>query len=114
MRFSDIPSQIFVSMARGSARSNPIHPACPLFSQLFACTINNSRMLEETSDGSRSLGGRIRGSRFAGAFTFSDGLRMVAKRGEIMSQVSGGGMAAVIALEAAEFRKCLPVMDLRE
>ena len=36
----------------------------------------------------------------AGAFTFADGLRMVAKRGEIMSQVSGGGMAAVIALDA--------------
>ena len=36
----------------------------------------------------------------AGAFTFADGLRMVAKRGEIMSRVSGGGMAAVIALDA--------------
>ncbi|MAH26585.1 MAG: [acyl-carrier-protein] S-malonyltransferase [Opitutae bacterium] len=36
---------------------------------------------------------------FAGAFTFSDGLKMVAKRGEIMSQVSGGGMAAVIAMD---------------
>ncbi|MEJ6522943.1 MAG: acyltransferase domain-containing protein, partial [Opitutales bacterium] len=31
----------------------------------------------------------------AGAFSFSEGLQMVAKRGEIMSQVSGGGMAAV-------------------
>ena len=37
---------------------------------------------------------------YAGAFTFADGLRMVAKRGEIMSRVSGGGMAAVIALDA--------------
>ena len=35
----------------------------------------------------------------AGAFSFSDGLQMVAKRGEIMSQVSGGGMAAVIGME---------------
>ena len=35
----------------------------------------------------------------AGAFSFSEGLQMVAKRGEIMSQVSGGGMAAVIGME---------------
>ena len=42
---------------------------------------------------------------FAGAFTFSDGLKMVAKRGEIMSQVSGGGMAAVIALEASRIQE---------
>ena len=42
---------------------------------------------------------------FAGAFTFSDGLKMVAKRGEIMSQVSGGRMAAVIALEASRIQE---------
>jgi malonyl CoA-acyl carrier protein transacylase len=36
----------------------------------------------------------------AGAFSFSDGLQMVAKRGEIMSKVSGGGMAAVIGMDA--------------
>ena len=41
----------------------------------------------------------------AGAFTFADGLRMVAKRGEIMSQVSGGGMAAVIALDAEKINE---------
>jgi len=34
----------------------------------------------------------------AGAFSFSDGLQMVAKRGEIMAEVKGGGMAAVIGL----------------
>ena len=42
---------------------------------------------------------------FAGAFCFSDGLKMVAKRGEIMSQVSGGGMAAVIALDADKIKE---------
>ncbi len=36
----------------------------------------------------------------AHAFSFIDGLRMVAKRGEIMSKVSGGGMAAVIGMDA--------------
>ena len=36
----------------------------------------------------------------AKAFSFADGLRMVAKRGEIMAKVRGGGMAAVIGLES--------------
>ena len=36
----------------------------------------------------------------AGCLSFIDGLRIVAKRGEIMSKVSGGGMAAVIGLNA--------------
>ena len=36
----------------------------------------------------------------ANAFSFTDGLQMVVKRGEIMSKVSGGGMAAVIGMEA--------------
>lgn len=44
---------------------------------------------------------------FAGAFSFSDGLKMVAKRGEIMSQVSGGGMAAVIALDAGRIKEVI-------
>ena len=100
MRFWDIPSQISVCMARGSARANSVHPACSLFGQLFACTINlksgrNLPWLQVIR------WENLRLLPTAGAFTFSDGLRMVAKRGEIMSQVSGGGMAAVIALEAS-------------
>ena len=43
----------------------------------------------------------------AGAVTFLDGLRMVAKRGEIMSKVSGGGMAAVIGLDADKITQTL-------
>ena len=35
----------------------------------------------------------------SGAFGFEDGLRLVAKRGELMSKVEGGAMAAVIGLE---------------
>ncbi|NDH17024.1 MAG: [acyl-carrier-protein] S-malonyltransferase [Opitutae bacterium] len=38
----------------------------------------------------------------AGAISFLDGLKMVSKRGEIMSQVTGGGMAAVIGLDEAD------------
>ena len=36
----------------------------------------------------------------AGAFSFLDGLQMVSKRGEIMSKIRGGGMAAVIGMDA--------------
>ncbi len=35
----------------------------------------------------------------AGAFDFATGLRIVKKRGELMGQAQGGGMAAVLALE---------------
>jgi len=43
----------------------------------------------------------------SGAVSFLDGLRMVAKRGEIMSKVSGGGMAAVIGLDAGKITQTL-------
>ena len=36
----------------------------------------------------------------AKAFSFNDGLKMVIKRGEIMSKVTGGAMAAVIGLDS--------------
>jgi malonyl CoA-acyl carrier protein transacylase len=35
----------------------------------------------------------------AGVFDFATGLKLVAKRGEIMSKVQGGGMAAVLGME---------------
>lgn len=35
----------------------------------------------------------------AGAFDFAQGLRMVRRRGKLMGQVSGGGMAAVVGLD---------------
>ena len=43
----------------------------------------------------------------AGCVSFLDGLRMVSKRGEIMSQVTGGGMAAVIGLEVEKIQSSL-------
>lgn len=42
-----------------------------------------------------------------GAFDFATGLRLVKKRGELMGQAQGGGMAAVIAVDAAEIRSIL-------
>lgn len=43
----------------------------------------------------------------AGVFDFATGLRMVRRRGEIMGQVSGGGMAAVIGLEPRRIQEIL-------
>ena len=100
MKFWDILSQILCKRSRGTTRANSVHPACPLFSQLFACS-SDIFGYGKTSDGRWSFSGRICGPRLCGClFLFLMGLKMVAKRGEIMSQVSGGGMAAVIALDA--------------
>ena len=43
----------------------------------------------------------------ANVFSFTDGLQMVAKRGEIMTKISGGGMAAVIGLGVDEIASVL-------
>ncbi len=43
----------------------------------------------------------------AGAFDFSTGLRLVQKRGELMSQISGGGMAAVIGFSPEKIQSVL-------
>lgn len=43
----------------------------------------------------------------AGAFNFETGLQLVAKRGELMSEASVGGMAAVIGLDEHRIKKIL-------
>ncbi len=43
----------------------------------------------------------------AGAFDFMSGLKLVQKRGELMAAASGGGMAAVLGLEAGQVREKL-------
>lgn len=43
----------------------------------------------------------------AGSVSFMDGLRMVSTRGNIMSQVTGGGMAAVIGMEVEQIQSSL-------
>lgn len=43
----------------------------------------------------------------AGAFDFATGLRLVKKRGELMAQATGGGMAAVIGLARDQIRDVL-------
>ena len=78
-------------------------PALYLVSYLHAQAINKDE--EKPAMAAGHSVGEFAALAFAGAFTFSDGLKMVAKRGEIMSQVSGGGMAAVIALEASRIQE---------
>ncbi|MFT7560029.1 MAG: malonyl CoA-acyl carrier protein transacylase [Flavobacteriales bacterium] len=41
----------------------------------------------------------------AGAFSLSDGLRMVKKRGELMAESVGGGMAAILNIDAGKIEK---------
>lgn len=43
----------------------------------------------------------------AGVFSFETGLRLVQKRGELMGASTGGGMAAVLGVKAAEIRAML-------
>ena len=78
-------------------------PALYLVSYLHAQSI--SKELEQPTMAAGHSVGEFAALAHAGAFTFADGLRMVAKRGEIMSQVSGGGMAAVIALDAEKINE---------
>ena len=43
----------------------------------------------------------------AGAFDFETGIRLVQKRGELMGQAKGGGMAAVIGMDADTIKEVL-------
>ena len=78
-------------------------PALYLVSYLHAQAISSDT--EKPAMAAGHSVGEFAALAFAGAFSFSDGLKMVAKRGEIMSQVSGGGMAAVIALDADKIKE---------
>ncbi len=49
----------------------------------------------------------------SGAFDFETGLKLVKKRGELMSQAEGGGMAAVIGLSEEAIMKVLEENDLK-
>ena len=82
-------------------------PALYLVSYLHAQAINKDEGKPAMAAG-HSVG-EFAALAFAEAFSFEDGLRMVAKRGEIMSEVRGGGMAAVIALDVDEIKEVLDV-----
>ena len=47
----------------------------------------------------------------AGVFDFASGLSLVARRGQIMAQVSGGGMAAVIGMEPGPIQEVLKTSE---
>lgn len=85
-------------------------PALYLVSYLHARAISSDT--EKPAMAAGHSVGEFAALAYAGAFSFSDGLKMVAKRGEIMSQVSGGGMAAVIALDADKIKEVFADKDL--
>ena len=75
------------------------------FTQPALFTVNALAYLRKTSEGApppdfvagHSLG-EFNALWAAGVFDFRTGLRLVARRGELMSQVRGGGMAAILGL----------------
>ena len=72
--------------------------------------------LEETSLKPDFLAGHSLGEYCAlfaaGVFDFEDGLRLVKKRGELMDQLSGGGMVVVIGLDEFEIQQIIRENDL--
>jgi malonyl CoA-acyl carrier protein transacylase len=50
----------------------------------------------------------------ADVFDFATGLRLVQKRGELMSKAQGGGMAAILGLEASQVLKILQELAITE
>ena len=48
----------------------------------------------------------------AGAFDFLTGLKLVKKRGQLMSQAVGGGMAAVVGLTVSQIREVIQRSDV--
>lgn len=50
----------------------------------------------------------------SGAISFEDCLNLVARRGQLMEKISGGGMAAVIGMEIAQIEELLLQSDLQD
>jgi trans-AT polyketide synthase/acyltransferase/oxidoreductase domain-containing protein len=50
----------------------------------------------------------------AGVFDFATGLRLVAERGRLMSEVSGGGMAAVLGLKPRPLERAIAGKELAD
>ncbi len=85
--------------------TNFTQPALYIVSCLHA-----NALLEEGKTPSFAAGhsvGEFSALQCANVFSFLDGLKMVTKRGEIMSKVSGGGMAAVIGIDADKITSVL-------
>ena len=89
------------------------------YTQPALFTINSLTYLKKTSDGGSKpnfLAGHSLGEYTAlfagGAFDFETGLRLVQKRGELMGQAKGGGMAAVIGLGPEKVRELLEASSI--
>jgi malonyl CoA-acyl carrier protein transacylase len=84
------------------------------FTQPALFTVNALHYLRHLADGApvpdfvagHSLG-EYNALLAAEAFDFETGLRLVQKRGALMAAISGGGMAAILALDAARVRSVI-------
>ncbi|AYY14160.1 [acyl-carrier-protein] S-malonyltransferase [Actinobacteria bacterium YIM 96077] len=83
------------------------------YTQVALYVVNALQYLTWHADGNRAdyLAGHSVGEYdalfAAGAFDFSTGLELVKRRGELMSSVGGGGMAAVMSLSEDQVRNVL-------
>ncbi|KJD38713.1 malonyl CoA-ACP transacylase [Paenibacillus polymyxa] len=77
----------------------------------FVKTVNDRKITPDFVAG-HSLG-EFNALFAAGAFDFEIGLELVRKRGELMSQVSPGAMAAVLGMDAKEIRAVLQDSNLQ-
>lgn len=81
------------------------------------CALAYQRKMQETGRPPDFVAGHSLGEYAAlfaaGAFDFATGLRLVQKRGELMGQVSGGGMAAVVGLTPEQIRQALAASPLK-
>jgi trans-AT polyketide synthase/acyltransferase/oxidoreductase domain-containing protein len=77
----------------------------------FVNSLSHLKQLKETGRAPDFVAGHSLGEYnalfAAGAFDFSVGLKLVKKRGELMSRASHGGMAAVIGLSLAKIEEVL-------
>lgn len=90
------------------------------FTQPALYTVNAFTYFEQIEEGDKpdfvaghSLG-EYNALLAAGVFDFETGLRLVQKRGELMSQASGGGMAAVLGVDKAYILKTLKKNNLNK
>ena len=80
------------------------------FVQPALYTVNYLHFLDYGQEADVYLGhslGEYNALLVAGVFDFATGLKLVQKRGELMSQASGGAMAAVLGLEREDIFKIL-------
>ncbi|MBW4084440.1 ACP S-malonyltransferase [Paenibacillus sp. S150] len=77
--------------------------------------LNYTKMIKEGESASMVAGhslGEYNALQASGAISFEDGLRLVIKRSQLMAQVTGGGMAAIIGYTDVELKLLIAECEL--